>query len=360
MIRKIVFLMIPLMAFSGISCGTKEAENIIDEKAIAVTVNAADLRDLDIENVYTGSVEGIKQARIFSSIPEAVVDLPVSEGSFVEAGQPIIFLDKRGVYSRYKQTRAVYKDAEDNYEKMKNLFEQGAISEQAYNSAKTAYEVARANYTSAKKQVELTSPIDGILTDLSVNIGDFAPLGISLATIAQTDRMRMTLFVDAGGASTIMPGQAAWINIDMLGENSHQYAGTVTDVSKSADPVTRLFKIEILINNKGGEIKPGMFARARMTVSGLKSVLSVSREALFSVEGVQKVFLLLDNRAVERTVTVGESTREYIRILSGLSRGDTVIVIGRNLVEDGSLVKVVDNNYGRDENYSETESGSEG
>ncbi|MEE9554850.1 MAG: efflux RND transporter periplasmic adaptor subunit [candidate division Zixibacteria bacterium] len=358
MIRKLI--MISIIAASGISCGEKNADVSMKENAVAVTVEAAALRNLDIENIYTGTMEGIKQARIFSSIPEAVVELPVTEGSKVKAGQPIINLDKEGVYSNYRQTRAVYKDAKDNYNKMKNLYEQGAISEQAFNSARTGYDVAKANYTSAKQQVELTSPIDGVLTDLSVNIGEFVPLGISLATVAQTDRMRMTLFVDAGGASTIKTGQTADIDIDMLGENPGQFTGTVTDVSQSADPVTRLFKIEILINNKDGEIKPGMYARARLTVSGLKSVLSVPREALFSVEGVQKVFLLLDNRAVERTVKVGESTNDFVRILSGLSEIDTVIVIGRNLVEDGSPVKVAAGNNDGDEEHSGSVSGAEG
>ena len=357
---KSTVLNISLLAVVVMSCSGEKVETVIEEKATAVTVEAAALRDLSIEKVYTGTLEGIKQASIFASIPEAVVELPVSEGSRVKAGQEIIFLDKMGVYSHYEQSRAVYKDAEDNYQKMKNLFEQGAISEQAYKGVKTGYDVAKANYASARQQVELTSPIDGVLTDLSVNIGEYVPLGEALATIAQTDKMRMTLFVDADGASSIKPGRKAAIDIDMLGDNSTEFAGVVTDVSRSADPVTRLFKIEIQIDNKAGLIKPGMFARARLTVSDLKAVLTFPKEALFSVEGVQKVFLLSGNRAEERTVTIGESTRELVHIISGVAAGDTVIVIGRNLVEDGSLVRVTNSGDDAVENSAETTPESEG
>jgi len=358
-IMTFAFVGVLTIILGAFSCGGGQ-DMSAKEKAIAVTVEVAALRDISVEKVYTGTLEGIRQASIFASIPEAVVDLPASEGSRVKSGQGIIYLDKSGAYSRYKQSRAVYKEAKDNFEKMQNLFDQGAISEQAYNGAKTGYDVARANYTAAKQQVELTSPIDGVLTDLSVNIGEFAPLGVPLATIAQTDKMRMTVYADAVGASNVKPGFKAAIDIDLLGGNSGGFTGVVTEVSRSADPVTRLFKIEIRIDNKAGLIRPGMFARARLTVSDLKSVLTIPREALFSVEGVHKIYRLAGDRAEEHTVTAGESTRELVQISSGLSAGDTVIVLGRNLIEDGSLVRISGETEGAVENSIESDSGSEG
>jgi membrane fusion protein (multidrug efflux system) len=338
--RKIITMIIIAGSVLSFSCGENEAEVAREEKAIAVTVEQAVLRDLGIQRVFTGTLEGVRQAQIFASIPEAVVDLPVSEGSVVKAGQPVIFLDKRGSFSRYNQSKAVYLEAKDNFEKMGRLYEQGAVSEQAFNNAKTGFEVASANFTAARQRVELTSPINGVLTDLSVNIGEFVPLGIPLATIAQTDMMRMTFYVDGKSVKNIKVGQVAEITVDIIEAGEPQFRGTVTEVSKSADPATRLFRVELKIDNESGAIKPGMFARARITVADLKSVLTVPKEAVFSVEGVWKTFLFEGSRAAERTITVGETTSKYAHVLSGIGRGDTVIVIGRNLIEDGSPVKI--------------------
>lgn len=338
--RKIILLIIPMAIALLVSCGSKKSQVAVEEKAVAITVDLARTRDLEIKSVYTGTLEGVKQAQIYASIPEAVVELPFPEGSYVKAGQSIIYLDKEGTYSRYNQSRAVFLDAEDNFNKMKKLYEQGAVSEQAYNGARTGYDVASANYISARQQVELTSPINGILTDLSVNLGEYVSLGAPLATIAQTDKMRMTLYVDGSSAAQIRIGQTADINVDILGQGAPQFFGTVTEVSKSADTATRLFKVELRVDNKDGMIKPGMFARALLKIADLKSVLTISREAIFSLEGVPKVFTVREGRAVERTVSVGESTKELTHIISGLAQGDSVIVIGRNLVNDGSLVKV--------------------
>ncbi len=326
-----------------ISCGGRKKDPVVAEKPIAVTVAPATNGNLAISKTYTGTLEGFKQAKIYSSIPEAVVELPVSEGSSVQAGQAIIVLDKDGPSSRYKQAEAAYLDAKDNSEKMGNLFKQGAISEQTYNAIKTNFEISKANFTAAKQQVELTSPISGILTDLSVNIGQYAPLGLPLATVAQIDKMRLPIYVDGRSATYIKSGQKAKVTIDAADASTSEFEGTVNEVAKSADPDTRQFRVELQIDNKDGLLRAGMYARAVIIVSELNNILTIPKDAVFMIEGVSKVYTLSsDNRAKERTVVVGENTLDASQILSGLSEGENVIVLGRNQVEDGTLVKIMD------------------
>jgi RND family efflux transporter MFP subunit len=324
-----------------ISCGGKKKHAAVEEKPIAVTVAPVQSRDLALNMDYTGTLEGVKEAEIYASIPEAVVELPVTQGSMVEAGQAIILLDKNGPTSHFKQAEAAYLDAKDNYEKMGKLFGQGAISQQTYNSIKTAYDIAQANYESAKQQVEMTSPISGVLTELAVNVGQYAPLGIPLATIAQTDRIRLKIYIDSRGSSFIRSGQKAAISVS-TGENSlPQFDAIVTDVAKSADPQTRLFKVELQIDNKDRQLRPGMFAKATINVAQLSNAMVVPKESIFLIEGVAKVYKLDGDRAREQTVTIGESTSEFYQITSGLATGERVIVLGRSQVENGALVKIV-------------------
>jgi membrane fusion protein (multidrug efflux system) len=341
-IRVTILIVLPLLIL--VSCGPKKKDVAVAEKPIAVTIASATARDIAITQTYTGTLEGFKQAKIYSSIPEAIVELPVSEGSLVEAGQPIILLDKEGPTSRYKQSEATYLDAKDNYEKMGELFKQGAISQQTYNSLKTNFEIARANFAAAKQQVELTSPISGILTDLSVNVGQYAPLGVPLATVAQTNKMRLTIYIDGRSAKFIKKGQDAIITVNNYGNDSLSIVGTVTEVAKSADPDTRQFRVELQIDNRKGILSPGMYARATITTARLNNVLTVPKESVFLIEGISKVYILSDdNHAKEQTISIGESTPEYYQVKSGLTPGETVIVLGRSQVEDGSPVKVMDN-----------------
>lgn len=328
-----------ILALVAISCGANKKKAIVEEKPVPVTVAAVSLSDISITRTYTGTLEGWRQAKIYASIPEAVVELPVAEGGIIEAGQPVIILDKDGPASRLRQSEAMYREAKDNYEKMARLFEQGAISEQTYNNLKTNLEVAKANFEAARQQVELTSPISGILTDLAVNIGQYVPLGVPLATVAQTNRMRLTIYVDGASASFIKVSQKARIFVSTYSNSS--FEGVVTEVARSADPETRLFRIELQIDNSDHRLSSGAFARATIVVEELKGVLTIPREAVFSTEGISKVYTLDGDRAKERTIEVGEGSADLYQVISGLSQGQNVIVLGRNQVEDGTLVKIV-------------------
>ncbi len=349
MIKILRLLLITTVIMATSTCGDKKAEVAVEEKSIPITVSLAESGDLAIVKTYSGTLEGEKQAEIVASIHEAIVELPVSEGDRVSAGQVIIMLDKNGSASNYNQAYALYLEAKDNFQKMTKLLEQGAVSEQTYISARTGFEVAQANFKAAGRQVELTSPISGILTELSVNVGEYAPVGIPIATVAQTDKIRLTLFVDGRGAGFIKKGQRAAVTVESIGNTDREFIGFVAEVSGSADPQTRLFRVEINIDNQSGELAPGMFARAEIVVNQLESILIVPREAVFSVEGVYKVYQLEGDRAREQTIYIGESTSNSIQIVSGLADGDTVVVIGRNLVEDGSLVKIAGDDDGNQE-----------
>jgi RND family efflux transporter MFP subunit len=330
-------LIVPLMLAS---CGGKKKELAIEEKPVPVTVAPASISNITVFKIYTGTLEGWRQAKIYASIPEAVVEIPADEGDEVSAGQAIIILDRQGRASQFRQAEAVYQDAKDNFEKMSRLFEQGAISEQMYNNLKTNLDVARANYEAARQQVELTSPISGVLTDVAVNIGQSAPLGAALATVAQVDKMRLTIFVDTRSTSYLRVGQEAQITVEAL--DNARVEGEITDIARSADPETRLIRVELQIGNSRRRLKPGMFARAEIVVAELNKVLVVPREAVFSAEGIMKVYVVEGDRAKERSIEIGESNLELVQVISGLSENDRVIVLGRNQVSDGSLVKIVE------------------
>jgi RND family efflux transporter MFP subunit len=340
-LSKIAFLL--LMALTVVSCGKKKQEAVVAEKRTPVAVASASKSNIQVSRVYSGTLEGWKQAQIFASIPEAVVALPVKEGSAVKAGQVLIILDQQGRASQLRQVKAVYEESQDNFEKMTRLYEQGAVSEQMYDNSKTANDIARANYESARQQVELTSPISGILTDLTVNVGQYVPLGAPLATVAQTDNLRMTIYVDDRSVANLKVGQIAKISTASAGDGNTDFEGKVTEIALSADLQTKLFRVELQVENGQGALSSGIFARASVVVKELDNVLTVPREAVFFLEGIPKVYTVTDSsRARERSIEIGEDNMESYQILSGLTEGEKVITLGRSQVSDGSLVKIVE------------------
>jgi RND family efflux transporter MFP subunit len=312
--------------------GDKQQNNTVHK--IAVEVEPLVRGDITIMKTYSGTLEGAKQSKIYASIPERVISLPHVEGSYVSAGEPIVILDKGGTLSRYNQARAVYMNAKDNFEKMQNLYNQKAISEMSYKSSKTAYEVAEADFNAARAAVELSVPISGIVTDITVNVGDQAPLGLPIATVANTEKMRLTVYVVLDVMEKLKVGQEAKVSTNSFNPISAE----IIAVSRSADPETRLFRVEMEMDNKDGLLRPGMYAKAEVVVEQLFDVLTINRKAVFTEEGIPKAYLIEDNTAYLRTLEIGASDENVIQVISGLDEGQYAVVVGKSSLRDGAPV----------------------
>ncbi len=325
-----------LILISG--CGQTEEKAVTVQK-IAVEVEPLSRGDIAVEKTYSGTLEGARQSKVWASIPERVVDIPKDEGSIVKAGEPIVILDKGGSASRYNQARAVYLNAEDNYNKMKNLYDQRAISEMDFKAAKTSYEVALADFQAAKAAVELSVPIDGIVTEIAVNIGDMAPMGMPIATVANTKKMRLIIYVVVDVMEKLKVGQKA----EVYTNSFDPIEAKVVEISRSADPETRLFRIELEMDNREGLFKPGMFAKATLVIERHKDVLVINRSAVFTEEGIPKAYVVENDTAYVRTLATGASEDRKIEVISGLEEGEKVVVVGKSSLRDGAPVMLAGN-----------------
>jgi membrane fusion protein (multidrug efflux system) len=335
--KKIRYSSLLILVVVGLiaGCGNNKKNEAITQK-IAVEVAPVVRGDITVVKTYSGTLEGARQSKIYASIPERVVELPVSEGQYVKKGQPIIKLDKLGVSSRYNQAYAYYQHSKDNYEKMERLYNQKAISEMDYKSAKTAFEVAEADFNAARESVELSSPIDGIVTDITVNLGQQAPLGVPIATVASTARMRVTIFVGSGEITRVKIGQEAKVTID----SNEPIISTISELASSADPETRLFRVELEMDNPQGVLRPGMFARAQIVVDDLKQVVVVNNNALFSEEGIAKTYIVRNDTAYAQSIEIGPGDGQITQVLSGLELGQKVVTTGKEVLRDRTPVTI--------------------
>lgn len=311
-------------------CGSTEKQTIAIQK-VAVEVEPVQKGNITIMKTFTGTLAGAKQSKIYAVIPERVIGLPVSEGNYVESGKPIIILDKGGSASRYNQAQAVFFNARDNYEKMQNLYDQKAISEMAFKNAKTAYEVAEADFNAAKASVELSVTISGIVTDISVNIGDQAPLGIPIATVANIEKMRLTVFIGNSEVVKLKIGRKARVYLD----SQNPIDAKIIEISSSADPDTRLFRVELEMDNPDGRLKPGMFAKAEILVEDLTDVLYINNSSIFTEDGIPKAYFIQNDTAYVKSIEIGATDGNNTEVISGLQLGQPVVTVGKSNLRDG-------------------------
>ena len=313
---------------------------------------------LEVWKEFSGTIRGERQSELTSGLTTRVLEVHVTEGSEVSEGDLLITLDPDdAAYSAamggYRQTKEQYNQAYRDYLRVKELYEAGAVSKQEYETARTAFEVYRATFDAASELVKITSPMDGTVTEITVNEGDPVSPGDILATVAIIDTVRIETNTSAEKTRLIEPGLPARIVVDMPGEEK-TVEGVVESVSLSANRDTGLFEIEVVMNNEEGLLKPGVVSRFDILVFTADDVLAVPRDAIISAGDDRYVYTVITDRnndtdgnpslptARLQAITPGWETDELIQVRDGIEEGDLVIKRGHNKLVDGSPLNLLD------------------
>jgi RND family efflux transporter MFP subunit len=138
------------------------------------------------------------------------------------------------------------------------------------------------------------------------------------------------------GFKRVTAGVSAIVSVDAFpGED---FEGQVSRVAPVFDPATRTAQMEIEVPNPGFRLKPGMYARVKLTVERRPDALTVPRSAVVDTEGKRGVFVIQDNAAHFLEVQSGLSDGTRIEIVDGLKEGQQVITTGALALREGDRV----------------------
>jgi len=340
--KTIITLLIVVGFITLQACSEKKEEvNNIDKTkytdTVSVETEIANLRELNISKTFSGTLEGEEQANVVSKIPERITEVKIKVGDFVSKGKLLFVLDKGGASSQYFQTQAVYLNAEKNLERMKNLFNEGAVSRQSLDGTQTSYDVAKANFEAAKSTVEITAPISGVITSLNVNIGDIANPQIVMATVASINKLKAKFNAGENDLADFKIGQTTNVFSELKPDLIQP--GKIIQISKSADVQSRTFEIQTLFSNTSDKwFKPGMFCRVQVKVRTQKDALSIPMTSIVKYENTAGVFVVNGGIADFKSVSTGLTDGKYIEVLSGINAGDKIVTLGMNNLKNGTVV----------------------
>jgi RND family efflux transporter MFP subunit len=152
------------------------------------------------------------------------------------------------------------------------------------------------------------------------------------------DTVKVKVNVSENAINFVKTGAQVQVSIDVLAKT---VSGTVVSVGPRSDPATRAFPVEITLDNRQGEMKPGMVASLKLPAGVSKEAVSVPADAVIERDGNYYVFVVENGLAREKQVKTGIITDQLAEIKEGLGPDETVIVNGNRLVADGQKVKVV-------------------
>jgi membrane fusion protein, multidrug efflux system len=333
-----------VIVFSIIGCGKKQKVEIDPDKVIySDTVSVDTVRvskqDIILVKTYSATLEGSEQANIISKIPERISRINVKVGDYVSKGAVVVEIDKSGASSQFYQAQAGYLNSQKDFERMKALYKEGAVSQQLLDGAQTQYEVNKANFNAAKSTVELTSPMSGVVTAVNLNTGDMANPGVVLAVIADIGNMKALFNVGENDLPGFFMGQSAMVYSELKPDLIQK--GKIVQISKSANIQSRTFDVKALFSNTADKwFKPGMFCRVNVELKNQQEALAVPYSSVITDNNSTGVFVVNDGKASFANIKTGITDGKFIEVLSGLKEGDFIVTLGMNKLKNGTIVRI--------------------
>jgi len=365
-LKKILTLLL-IAAFIFTGCGAGQVTDANEEEAYtAVEVETLKPMELYIENLMTAKVFADKDVFVIPLMAGKVEKINVKVGDRVEKDEVLFVMDKDDIekqvaqaYTAYEAAKAGFdvnaaqiQSAKDNLERIEKLYEEGAVPETQYEQAKLAasdesleaarmgLEQARVAYSNAASMLEnaeVQAPISGVVSSVNIVEGEYASSSNPPITIVDSESITIEFGIAASLVNKVKMGDVALVEISSAG---YRNEAVINSVSSSADIMTNLYTVSIILENDG-TIKPGMFAKVYLQTDNIDNTFAVRAEAVKERDDKQFVFVAEGDSTVEKEVTTGLDTGDYIEIKTGLSEGDKVIVKGQDYISHGSKIKVV-------------------
>lgn len=269
-----------------------------------------------------------------------ITTLNFKEGQPVSKGQILVQLDDSVARAELEQARANQKLGKAKFDRAVELKERNFISGQAKDEAENVMRVADAAVSLADaKLAKLTikAPFSGTVGLRTASLGDYVKDGQDIVNLEKTDPIKVDFKVPEIFQSKIAVGQALSVTLDAL--PGKPFTGKVYAVNPQLDTAGRAVVLRAQMDNRTGVLKPGMFARVRLTLADTGETVVVPEQSVAMQGEDQIMFKVVDGRAMRTKVEVGQRRDGKVEIVDGVSGSDTIVVAGWQRLRDGAAVR---------------------
>jgi RND family efflux transporter MFP subunit len=356
--------------------------------APAVQVEAASVTQMYPSQTFTllnasGYVVAQRKAAVASKVTGRLISLSVEEGSTVKKGQVIARLESDDVAAardqaeanlnaaRYalEQAKAEFHDAEITFNRNKELIGQGYVAQAEYDASEARFRKAKAGVSAAEAAIQasvaalqgatvafeytlIRAPFDAVVLTKNADIGDIVtPIGAAadakaaVVSIADMSSLQVEVDVSESNLQQVKTGQPCEILLDALPE--YRFRGAVHMIVPTADRTKATVMVKIRFIDSDNRILPEMSAKVAFLSREVKSGEETPRTvvnpaAIVARKDKKTVFLITDNKVVEKQVTLGEKLGDMVEVLSGVKTGDSIVLKPLDRMRNGQRIKIVE------------------
>lgn len=349
--KKLMLVAVATIVVMAVSCGEKKQdaplvvkEQVQQSEKVRTVILTQQVIDREVE--YPANLKAYEEVHFAPASPGRIEHFFVDVSDVVSKGQTLVQMDR----TQLLQTELQLKNFETEYKRADILYKAGSYAQQAYEQIKTQYEVAKTNYEYLAKNTVLKAPFAGIVSGRYFEDGEMysgTPVSTTgkaaVLSLVEIDRLKAIVSVPESYFPQVKKGMTADVIADVYPDK--KFTGRLNIVYPTIDPNSRTFDVEIVINNKGNTLRPGMFTRIVLHL-GKAEALVLPDYAILKTQGSNERYIFVNENETARriVVTTGARYNNMIEVISqDLKQGMEVVIEGQGRLVDGSRIEVIKN-----------------
>jgi RND family efflux transporter MFP subunit len=343
----------------------------------AVTVKVEKVCPMDLNNIIEGPAEitPYAQLNVAAKLMGYITSIVGEEGQSVSSGEVVLTIDDRDILANLHIAEETLKEAtaareaataqrnfaEKQMNRMQKLVKQSASTQSNLDQTEAAYlgalgglnqalakmgqaQAAIANAKVMLSYTKLTTPFDGVIVNKNTCVGNLTAPGQPLLTIDRKDKLYVTAAINENDIASIKVGGSAQVFIEALNKS---FDAEIFAIIPAGDRISRTFRVKVVLENKDGLVKPGMYAKLFITRFSKTGVIAVPKTSVVKRDGKNYVFLVNpeEKKAHLQEVEFGLESKDYIEVKKGVPSCAFVVTQGKAFVADGDNLHILDNTW---------------
>lgn len=289
-----------------------------------------------------GSLRSNESVILRPEVAGRIVEITAAEGQRVRRGAVIVRLDSSLERAELTQAEATLQLSRANNQRADELMRTGAGTQRSQDEARSRLRVDEATVAYRRARLDklsIEAPFDGVLGLRRMSVGEFVNAGTELINLEMVDPLKVDFRVPEIYLAAVAAGQRVAIAVDAM--PNRNFEGEVIAIDPAIDPGGRSIVIRARVPNPDDVLRPGLFARVTLTLASRENAVFVPDSAIVPFGERHFVFKVVDGKAVQTPVRLGERSRGEVEIVEGLAAGDIVVTAGQIRLRDGAPVRVV-------------------
>jgi membrane fusion protein, multidrug efflux system len=347
------YLLSLLLATLLWACGSKAeapnetvASSTLEETVVPVRLAPVQMVTRAEPITASGLLSSAEEARLSFKIGGIINKLYVEEGQTVRKGQLLATLDLTEINAQVAQAQFSVEKSERDLNRVKAMYADTAATLEQMQNATTGRNVSKQNLTIAqfnRNFAQIRSSVDGTVIRKLMNEGELAGPGSPVFFVSGNRRNDWVVRVGVSDKdwARLRSGNRATVMFDAY--PGRTFRGTVSELAQAADPMNKLYEVEIRIEPNGVRFAPGLFAKVQLTPDQARTYAVVPVEAIVEGNGQEGFVYLLtpDKKGVRKQpVQIGFLEGNKVLLSNGLANVGEVVTAGSAFLTEESKVVV--------------------